>query len=160
MLYKRAMKQKPFWQTKTLEQMTRKEWEGLCDGCGQCCMHKLIDDDTEEIYQTSVGCTLLDPESCQCSDYPNRKKSVPDCVFLTPKIVDEVSWLPVTCAYRLIAEGAGLYWWHPLVSGSAETVHEAGISVRGKVKAFDHDMRDEDDYLRYMILPDHMQPKS
>ncbi|ENT55980.1 UPF0260 protein [Brucella suis F7/06-5] len=136
------MTDKPFWQTKNLNQLTRSEWESLCDGCGQCCLHKLQDEDTDEIYWTSVACTLLNPETCQCRDYPNRKKTVPDCVFLTPEIVDEVDWLPVTCAYRLVAEGSDLYWWHPLVSGSPETVHEAGISVRGKVTAFDHDMQE------------------
>ncbi|URQ75529.1 MAG: YcgN family cysteine cluster protein [Candidatus Ochrobactrum gambitense] len=148
------MTDKPFWKTKKLNQLTRSEWESLCDGCGQCCLHKLQDDDTNEIYWTSVACTLLNPESCQCRDYPNRKATVPDCVFLTPKIVDEVNWLPVTCAYRLVAEGSDLYWWHPLVSGSRDTVHEAGISVRGKVTAFDHDMEDEEDYLDHMVMPD------
>lgn len=148
------MTDKPFWQTKNLNQLTRSEWESLCDGCGQCCLHKLQDEDTDEIYWTSVACTLLNPETCQCRDYPNRKKTVPDCIFLTPEIVDEVDWLPVTCAYRLVAEGSDLYWWHPLVSGSPETVHEAGISVRGKVTAFDHDMQDDDDYLDHMVTPD------
>lgn len=146
------MNDKPFWRTKTLNQLTRSEWESLCDGCGQCCLHKLQDDDTDEIYWTSVACTLLNPETCQCRDYPNRKKTVPDCVFLTPEIVDEVNWLPVTCAYRLVAEGSDLYWWHPLVSGSPDTVHEAGISARGKVTAFDHDMEDDDDYLDHMVM--------
>ncbi|MBR7651650.1 YcgN family cysteine cluster protein [Brucella oryzae] len=149
------MNDKPFWRTKTLNQLTRSEWESLCDGCGQCCLHKLQDDDTNEIYWTSVACTLLNPDSCQCRDYPNRKKTVPDCVFLTPEIVDEVDWLPVTCAYRLVAEGSDLYWWHPLVSGSSETVHEAGISVRGKVTAFDHDLEDDEDYLDHMAMPSH-----
>ncbi|KAB2768588.1 YcgN family cysteine cluster protein [Ochrobactrum sp. WV_118_8] len=149
------MNDKPFWRTKTLNQLTRSEWESLCDGCGQCCLHKLQDDDTNEIYWTSVACTLLNPDSCQCRDYPNRKKTVPDCVFLTPEIVDEVDWLPVTCAYRLVAEGSDLYWWHPLVSGSPETVYEAGISVRGKVTAFDHDLEDDDDYLDHMVMPSH-----
>lgn len=148
------MTDKPFWQTKNLNQLTRSEWESLCDGCGQCCLHKLQDEDTDEIYWTSVACTLLNPETCQCRDYPNRKKTVPDCIFLTPEIVDEVDWLPVTCAYRLVAEGSDLYWWRPLVSGSPETVHEAGISVRGKVTAFDHDMQDDDDYLDHMVTPD------
>ncbi len=147
-----AMKKQPFWRTKSLAQMNRTEWESLCDGCGQCCLHKLQDEDTNEIYWTSVACTLLDSESCRCRDYPNRRKTVPDCVFLTPEIVDEVDWLPVTCAYRLVAEGADLYWWHPLVSGDPNTVHEAGISVRGKVTAFDHDMQDDDDFLDHMLV--------
>ncbi|MBB2971170.1 YcgN family cysteine cluster protein [Mesorhizobium sp. RMAD-H1] len=141
---------RPFWQTKTLEELSRKEWESLCDGCGQCCLHKLQDEDTDEIYWTSVACTLLDTDSCQCSDYPNRKKKVPDCVFLTPEIVEEADWLPKTCAYRLVAQGQDLYWWHPLVSGDPNTVHEAGISVRGKVTAFDHEMESDEDYLEHM----------
>lgn len=146
------MEKKPFWRTKTLEQLNRREWESLCDGCGQCCLHKLLDDDTDDIYWTSVACTLLDPDTGHCCDYPNRKKTVPDCVFLTPEIVDEVAWLPVTCAYRLVAEGSDLYWWHPLVSGTQETVHEAGISVRGKVTAFDHEMKNDADYINHMIM--------
>ncbi|MBK3745689.1 YcgN family cysteine cluster protein [Paraburkholderia aspalathi] len=144
------MEKKPFWQTKTLEEMNAKEWESLCDGCGQCCMHKLQDDDTNEIYWTSVACTLLDAGSCQCSDYPERRKTVPDCVFLTPEIIHTVPWLPKTCAYRLVAEGQDLYWWHPLVSGSVETVHEAGISVRGKITAFDHELESDDAYIEHM----------
>lgn len=144
------MEKKPFWQTKNLEEMNVKEWESLCDGCGQCCMHKLQDDDTNEIYWTSVACTLLDAGSCQCSDYPERRKTVPDCVFLTPEIIHTVPWLPKTCAYRLVAEGQDLYWWHPLVSGSVETVHEAGISVRGKITAFDHELESDDAYIEHM----------
>ncbi|GGA96819.1 UPF0260 protein [Brucella endophytica] len=144
------MNDKPFWLRKSLEQLTKTEWESLCDGCGQCCLHKLQDEDTDEIYWTSVACTLLDAETCQCSDYPGRKKKVPDCVFLTPEIIREADWLPRTCAYRLVAEGSGLYWWHPLVSGSPDTVHEAGISVRGRITAFDHDMESDDDYLEHM----------
>ncbi|PRD45230.1 YcgN family cysteine cluster protein [Phyllobacterium phragmitis] len=141
---------RPFWQTKTLEELSRKEWESLCDGCGRCCLHKLQDEDTDEIYLTSVACTLLDADTCQCSDYPDRRKKVPDCVFLTPEIVHESAWLPKTCGYRLVAEGQDLYWWHPLVSGDPNTVHEAGISVRGKVTAFDHDLESEDDFLAHM----------
>lgn len=143
----------PFWKTKTLEEMNRQEWESLCDGCGQCCMHKLRDFDTDELYLTSVACTLLDPNSGQCSNYPGRKKKVPDCIFLTPEIVHSVDWLPKTCAYKLIAEGQDLYDWHPLVSGDPETVHQAGISVRGKIRAFDHEIKEESDYLPYLVGP-------
>ncbi|MBC8717057.1 YcgN family cysteine cluster protein [Ochrobactrum sp. Marseille-Q0166] len=145
------MDKKPFWQTKSLEELNRQEWESLCDGCGQCCLHKLLDDDTEEVYWTTVACTLLDKDSCKCSDYPNRRKTVPDCVFLTPEIVHEVNWLPATCAYRLVAEGADLYWWHPLVSGSPDTIYEAGVSVRGKITAFDHELADEEEYIQHMV---------
>lgn len=122
----------PFWKTKTLAAMTRAEWESLCDGCGRCCLHKLRDAETDELAWTEVACRLLDTQSCRCSNYANRKAFVPDCVKLTAKKVAAIDWLPPTCAYRLIAEGQDLYWWHPLVSGSAETVHEAGVSVRDR----------------------------
>lgn len=122
----------PFWRRKTLEEMTRAEWESLCDGCGKCCLHKLDFVDTGELAFTRVACKMLDLESCQCSDYKNRHDYVPDCIRLTPKRVRTVDWLPSTCAYRLVAEGKDLAWWHPLVSGDPNTVHEAGISVRGR----------------------------
>lgn len=122
--------EKPYWQRKRLDEMSHREWEQLCDGCGRCCMLKLEDEDTDEIYLTRLSCKLLDIGQCRCTDYDNRHQKVPDCLSLTPKMVRELSWLPDTCAYRLVNEGQDLAWWHPLVSGSAETVHEAGISVR------------------------------
>jgi len=122
----------PFWKRKTLSTMTRTEWESLCDGCGRCCLHKLRDDATEQLIFTNVACRLLDGESCRCKDYPNRRSKVPDCVQLTPQRLTAIDWLPPSCAYRLLAEGKDLFWWHPLVSGRAETVHEAGVSVRGR----------------------------
>lgn len=122
----------PFWRTKTLGEMTRAEWESLCDGCGRCCLHKLRDEDTDELAWTEVACRLLDTQSCRCTDYANRKARVPDCVKLTPKRVAEIDWLPPSCAYRLLREGQDLPWWHPLVSGDPQTVVQAGISVRGK----------------------------
>ncbi len=124
--------EEPFWRRKTLEEMTRGEWESLCDGCGKCCLHKLEDIDTGAIAFTRVACRMLDLASCQCKDYPNRKKHVPDCVRLTPTRVRKIDWLPKSCAYRLVNEGKDLYWWHPLVSGDPDTVHQAGISVRGR----------------------------
>jgi uncharacterized protein len=122
----------PFWRSKSLTEMSDKEWESLCDGCGRCCLLKLEDADTGEIDYTDAACKLLDLNSCKCSDYPNRKRHVSDCIKLTPSKVDAFDWMPQTCAYRLLAAGRDLYWWHPLVSGDAETVHAAGISVRGK----------------------------
>ena len=126
------MAEDPFWRRKTLAEMTRGEWESLCDGCAKCCLDKLQDDDTGEISYTEVACRLLDLGTCRCTDYANRKRFVPDCVVLTARTVTRLTWLPSTCAYRLISEGKDLEWWHPLVSGDPETVHRAGISVRGR----------------------------
>jgi uncharacterized protein len=122
----------PFWTRKTLPEMTRKEWESLCDGCGRCCLVKFEDEDTGEIAYTDVSCKLLDTGTCRCTDYRNRAKKVDDCVKLTPKNVGSLAWLPATCAYRILDEGGELPWWHPLVSGDPETVATAGISMRGK----------------------------
>lgn len=123
----------PFWKRKTLAEMTEVEWESLCDGCGKCCLNKLQDPDDGEIVHTDVACKLLDLGTCRCSNYENRRTYVPDCISLTPESVRKLSWLPPTCAYRLIDEGKDLYDWHPLVSGRAESVHEAGISARGRI---------------------------
>jgi len=123
----------PFWKVKPLEAMTRAEWESLCDGCGRCCLHKLRDEETGALAHTEVACRLLNVETCRCADYRNRRKWVPDCVRLTAKRVAAIDWLPPTCAYRILADGPkDLPWWHPLVSGDPETVHRAGISVRGR----------------------------
>lgn len=122
----------PFWRSKTLEQLSQEEWEALCDGCGRCCLNKLEDWDTGEIAWTPIACRLLDETACRCRDYQNRFQSVPDCVPLTPKTVRELTWLPPTCAYRLVAEGRDLYPWHYLICGDREAVHQAGVSVRGR----------------------------
>ena len=138
----------PFWRRKTLAEMSAAEWESLCDGCGRCCLVKLEEQPPDDkptrrnprVYFTDVGCRLLDNEACRCRDYDNRDHHVADCVRLTPQVVAEVGWLPPTCAYRLLAHGRELYWWHPLVSGDPETVHAAGISVRGRVGAQEDDV--------------------
>ncbi|MGO9459636.1 MAG: YcgN family cysteine cluster protein [Rhodomicrobium sp.] len=121
----------PFWKAKNLEEMTVAEWEALCDGCGRCCLIKLEDEDTGDIAVTRLACKLLDLGSCRCTGYSGRRDQVADCVKLTPEDVRSLAWLPETCAYRLIDEGRELPWWHPLISGTAESVHEAGVSVRG-----------------------------
>jgi uncharacterized protein len=136
----RAKEKAPFWRTTSLETMTDSEWESLCDGCGRCCLVKLEDEDTAEVHFTDVACALLDQGTCRCSDYPNRQKAIPDCVKLTPEVVRSINWLPPTCGYRIVAEGRDLPWWHPLVSGSFETVREAGVSVRDKVSASETDV--------------------
>ncbi len=122
----------PFWDTVPLDQMTQAQWESLCDGCGRCCLHKLRDEDDGALSWTNVSCRLLDTNTCQCSHYERRQEKVPDCVSLTPAALREIDWLPPSCAYRRVAEGRGLAWWHPLVSGNPETVHTAGVSVRGR----------------------------
>jgi uncharacterized cysteine cluster protein YcgN (CxxCxxCC family) len=121
-----------FWRTKPLAAMSKAEWESLCDGCGRCCLHKLRDEDTDEISFTNVACRLLDLETARCSDYAQRRTKIPDCVQLTPRKLRTVDWLPPSCAYRLLSEGKELFAWHPLISGSADTVRRAGAAVNGR----------------------------
>ena len=120
-----------FWERHALGELDREEWEALCDGCGKCCLHKLEDEETGKVYRTNVACRLLDRQSAQCSDYRNRKAFVPDCVQLKPELVSLLDWLPSTCGYRRVEAGLPLPQWHHLISGSRETVHEAGASIRG-----------------------------
>lgn len=124
----------PFWKTKSLEEMSATEWESLCDGCGRCCLNKLEDWDTGEIVWTDISCRLLDAKTCRCSNYAKRTDIIPDCIPLDPAKIEELTWLPPTCGYRIVADGGELQWWHPLISGDPETVHAAGISVRGRVQ--------------------------
>lgn len=156
--------QGPFWRTLRLEEMSAEQWESLCDGCGRCCLVKLEDEDTGAIHATDVACRLFDQGTCRCRDYANRTSAAPDCVGLTPDVVRELRWLPPTCAYRLVAEGRDLAWWHPLVSGDPATVVEAGISVAGRVHALEDAVPLEDlvDRIRRWPLewpPDRRIPK-
>lgn len=122
-----------FWKRKTLAEMSAGEWESLCDGCALCCLHKLENEDTGEVFYTDVACKLLDVNTCRCTDYPARAKKVADCLVLSVDQPDAFQWLPATCAYRLLADGEELPQWHPLITGDPNSVHEAGISAMGKV---------------------------
>ena len=126
------MSGEPFWRRKTLEQMNALEWESLCDGCGLCCLVRFEDEDTGKIMPTRVSCQLFDDATCRCSNYPKRKRYVPDCIKLTPWNIEALEWMPPSCAYRRLHEGRGLPDWHPLVTGDPESVHAAGISMRGQ----------------------------
>jgi uncharacterized cysteine cluster protein YcgN (CxxCxxCC family) len=121
-----------YWKRKSLADMTVAEWEGLCDGCALCCMHKIEDEDTDEVFYTDLACRLLDLESCRCSDYANRARKVADCLVLSVDRPEEFNWLPASCAYRRLANGQELPEWHPLLTGRAESVHEAGVSMLGR----------------------------
>jgi uncharacterized cysteine cluster protein YcgN (CxxCxxCC family) len=138
-----------FWERVPLKNLTPKEWEALCDGCGKCCLNKLEDEETGEVVFTRVACRLLDDETCRCAHYEVRKQIVPECVVLTPRNIGEIAYfMPATCAYRLLHEGKALYDWHPLISGDPESVHEAGQSVRGwTVPEMDVPVEDWEDYL-------------
>lgn len=138
-----------FWETVPLDKMTTPEWEALCDGCGKCCLNKIEYEDSGEVDFTRIACRLLDGQSCRCTQYPIRHQFVPDCVQLTPATLNKIAyWLPKTCAYRLVKEGKPLESWHPLLSGDPESVHEAGISVRGwTVPEFEVDEEDWEDYV-------------
>jgi uncharacterized cysteine cluster protein YcgN (CxxCxxCC family) len=123
---------KPFWESVAPKDMSREQWESLCDGCARCCLHKLEDAYSGGIYYTDVACHLLDETKCQCTRYETRQELVPDCVVLAPDQRENLAWLPDTCAYRLVDQGSPLPEWHPLVTGDANSVHLAGMSVRGR----------------------------
>jgi len=126
------MATRPFWETKTLAAMTVREWESLCDGCGLCCLVRYEDEDTGEIMPTRVACRLFDAAACACADYLHRRRQVPDCIKLTPGNIETLKWMPPSCAYRRLDEGKTLPDWHPLLTGDPQSVHDAGVSVRGQ----------------------------
>jgi len=142
------MSEPRFWETKSLDELNREEWEALCDGCGRCCLLKIEDEDTGDLYYTNVVCEFHDSERCRCTAYPQRSLLVPDCIKVTPEVAREQKWLPDSCAYRLLAEGKALFDWHPLLSGDPDSVHLAGISVRDKVVSEHYVHPDE--------LPEHL----
>ena len=122
-----------FWERFSLSELSPQEWEALCDGCGKCCLNKLEDAETGEVFFTNIACRLFDDSTCRCANYAQRKTIVPECVVLSPATLNEISyWMPRSCAYRRLNEGRGLAAWHPLVSGDPESVHRAGISMRDK----------------------------
>ncbi|MRI33530.1 YcgN family cysteine cluster protein [Endozoicomonas sp. OPT23] len=143
---------RPFWQRKNLEEMTRSEWESLCDGCGRCCLNKLIDDNTNEIHTVAIACKLLDLDTGRCCNYKHRRKFVPDCIMFTPKTLHEhLRWLPDSCAYRLLYDGFDLPDWHPLITGDPNSVHESGFSIKDKGMVSEEDVTDPADWFDYII---------
>lgn len=122
-----------FWQKKKPKDLTRQEWESLCDGCGLCCLHKIQDEDTDEVFYTCVCCRLLDTETFRCTNYSQRSEIIPNCAVLTPEKASEFHWLPYTCAYRCLSEGRDLPEWHPLLTGDPLSAHQTEISMFGKV---------------------------
>ncbi|OIQ32267.1 MAG: hypothetical protein BM562_05190 [Alphaproteobacteria bacterium MedPE-SWcel] len=138
-----------FWEKKPLRQLSPREWEALCDGCGKCCLNKLEDEDTGEVALTRVACRLLDDNSCQCAHYETRHSFIPECIVLRPDNLDtHAYWMPQTCAYRRLWEGKSLPEWHPLLTGDPDSVHREGVSVRGiTVSEFDVPLEEWEDYI-------------
>ncbi len=140
---------KPFWETKSLKEMTEIEWESLCDGCAQCCLQKLEFEDTGEVEYTRLACRLLDTETGHCRNYENRLSLVSDCLKINPEDIDEFKWLPASCAYRRLSEGKTLPEWHPLITGDRNSVSAAGYSVKGRV--IPEDWVSPDDWEEHII---------
>jgi len=141
-----------FWKEKLLSEMSDKEWESLCDGCGRCCVWKFEDADSGEILYTDIRCELFDDARCRCGDYRHRCSRVPDCMDIRSMEDRHFAWLPTSCAYRLLHEGKPLFDWHPLISGNPESLHMAGISLQNKTVCGEHFT--EEDIVRHMIDPD------
>jgi uncharacterized cysteine cluster protein YcgN (CxxCxxCC family) len=152
------MPSEPFWRTTALADMTAAEWESLCDGCGLCCLIRLEDEDTGEVTPTRVSCVLLDTRTCRCSDYQDRHRTVPDCIKLTPGNLADLPWMPASCAYRRLHDGKDLPRWHPLLTGDPESVHRAGVSVRGQTIS-EASLADPDDALDF-LAPDLLTDRS
>jgi hypothetical protein len=139
-----------FWEQKSLGEMSREEWESLCDGCARCCLVKLEDEDSGELCYTSVVCRYLDIGQCRCSVYAERTRLVPDCLQVTRENVTQLYWMPQSCAYRLLAEGKPLPEWHPLVCGNRERIRVAGIPVSGYAIS-EEQLTDEDDLEDFIL---------
>jgi uncharacterized cysteine cluster protein YcgN (CxxCxxCC family) len=156
MAHKPFPQSRPFWEVKTLAQMTVREWESLCDGCGLCCLVRFEDEETGEVIPTRVHCRLFDPDTCRCSDYANRKAHVPECIKLTPYNIEDLEWMPPSCAYRRLHEGKPLPLWHPLITGDPDSAHKAGVGVRGQTisEASLDDPEDALDYAAFDLMRD------
>jgi len=141
-----------FWEDLTLDQMTEQQWESLCDGCGLCCLVKIEDDDSGQVYNTTVSCRQLDVESCRCSDYQNRFINIPMCTQLTLENLPQLDWLPATCAYKRLYDGEVLPSWHPLITKNKNSVHEAGFSAKWFAQSEEYIHPDQ--ITDFMIIPD------
>ncbi|MDR6266096.1 MULTISPECIES: YcgN family cysteine cluster protein [Rhodobacterales] len=147
---KRGQLAKNYWRTTDLADMSRPEWEALCDGCGKCCLLKLEDEDTGGVAYTNIACRLFDDKTCSCGNYPLRKQMVAGCVVLTPENIERnAHWMPSTCAYRLLHEGKRLPAWHPLLTGDPDSTAKSGNSVAGQTVP-EYDV-EEDDYEDYIV---------
>ncbi len=127
---------KPFWESKSLVQMTAAEWESLCDGCGLCCLVRIEDENTGQVYDTNVVCAHYDCSVRECSSYESRTGLSDGCVQLTPALVEQFDWLPDSCAYRRHASGLPLLPGHPLLAG-AERESDSGLAAEQIIHVVD-----------------------